>query len=207
MVDNQAKKLAEIWTRLYWGLPLLIWTSGVLLVVLLALAYIAPNPTEFQKAIVRLLVAVTGAVVSTLLFGKIRLAGPFKGLRISATGPLAIFVLLQFVSDPFRLITPATQSGYDASAMRPRPCDEEQRLRSIHAETQSAVFFRNDSTHPIKVYWLDYEGKRQSYGTLEPHTETTQPTFLTNPWLVADDMDRCLAIYLPQAETPAVIIR
>lgn len=204
--DDQLKWLRRLWHRRYLGLPLIIWVSAVLIAILLWVAVSIPNPTESQSAIIRFLIAVSGAVVSTVLFGHLTLKGPLQRFNISATGPMAVFVFLQFVSNPIRLVSRSAPTGQIAAAMAARPCAEEGRLRSIHGETQSAVFFRNDGKDAVRLYWLDYDGIRRSYGTLDPHESTTQPTFLTHPWLVADAMDQCIVIYLPETQTPAVII-
>ncbi len=206
--DGQEKASERLLHRRYLGLPLIIWASGTLIVILVWLAVSIPNPTESQVATIRFLMAVCGAAVSTVLFGHLAVKGTLHRFHISATGPMAVFFLLQFVANPIRLVSPSPPTGQFATVMGPRPCDEEGMLRSIHGKTRSTVSFQNDGEHSLKLYWLDYDGKRQPYGTLEPHPPepVTQPTFLTHPWLVADATDRCLAIYLPETATPVVTI-
>jgi hypothetical protein len=57
-----------------------------------------------------------------------------------------------------------------------------------------------------KVYWLDREGKRQSYSVVPPGVGIEQPTFKGHPWLVANPAGECLDIYLPgEAQERAII--
>ena len=46
--------------------------------------------------------------------------------------------------------------------------DREKDLHSGNEKEQTAILFINRTSKKLKLYWLDSEGKRQPYGTLEP---------------------------------------
>jgi hypothetical protein len=198
--------LKGLWSRRILGIPTIIWAAVLAIAVLLVLAFRLPNPTEFQKSVCRFILAVSGGVMSTLLFGQITLKGRLQGFDVSAGGPIAVFILLQFVVDPLRVTAATPPVGHAPSEMAARPCTEEKELRSIHGRTHSAVHFINRSSQTVSIYWLDYAGARVPFSVLDPSQETTQPTYVTHPWLIADGSGNCIAIYLPQVETPVVTV-
>mmetsp|Transcript_13054 Transcript_13054/g.12898 ORF Transcript_13054/g.12898 Transcript_13054/m.12898 type:complete len:296 (+) Transcript_13054:192-1079(+) len=54
--------------------------------------------------------------------------------------------------------------------------------RSIEAETENFVTFVNETDSPVTLYWLDYKGRRKTYGIIAPGETHEQHTFLTHPW-------------------------
>mmetsp|Transcript_44629 Transcript_44629/g.50029 ORF Transcript_44629/g.50029 Transcript_44629/m.50029 type:complete len:113 (-) Transcript_44629:636-974(-) len=54
--------------------------------------------------------------------------------------------------------------------------------RSIEAETENFVTFVNETDSPVTLYWLDYKGRRKTYGIIAPGEIHEQYTFLTHPW-------------------------
>ena len=85
------------------------------------------------------------------------------------------------------------------------PCEEEKGLRAEATRTSTTISFINNTTSTRRIYWLDHDGARIRYSELESGQRSSQPTFVTHPWLVADGEDRCVEIYLP-APTPAVAL-
>ncbi len=77
------------------------------------------------------------------------------------------------------------------------PCSAESSLRSIRADRSVNVTFQNRSSAPVSTYWLDYSGKRKLYQRLAGGATYTQQTFVTHPWVLADDSGRCKKIFLP----------
>ncbi|MGH9962637.1 MAG: hypothetical protein ACREBC_36905 [Pyrinomonadaceae bacterium] len=84
-------------------------------------------------------------------------------------------------------------------------CSQESALRSTSFDTKTLITFRNETSRTVKVYWIDYEGDRISYGTLKPRESRSQQTFLTHPFVLTDLDDKCIGIFLPTQE-PAVAI-
>ncbi|MBF2053069.1 MAG: hypothetical protein IGS03_06335 [Candidatus Sericytochromatia bacterium] len=91
--------------------------------------------------------------------------------------------------DPLEI---ATLSGLKASS-----CSEEGTIRSANGEATN-IKFSNNAEGRVTVYWLDRQGSRVEYKKLAKGESYTQPTFVTHPWLIANDQDQCLGIYLPE---------
>jgi hypothetical protein len=49
----------------------------------------------------------------------------------------------------------------------------------------------------VRLYWLDYSGKRKLYATIKQGAQYTQQTFDSHPWVVTDADDKCLAVLVP----------
>ena len=78
-----------------------------------------------------------------------------------------------------------------------QPSSQEGTVRSLSGVTPVEVQFTNATCSSVRVYWLDYQGVRVLYTTLAPHTSYVQQTWLTHPWVIADESDRALMIFLP----------
>jgi hypothetical protein len=95
----------------------------------------------------------------------------------------------------------ATFSGLQAST-----CAEEGTLRSGTGPA-TRVQFTNNATGRITIYWLNAQGRRVEYRKLAAGQSYEQPTFVTHPWLIANEQDQCLGIYTPvQAGTASLTI-
>jgi TIR domain/VHL beta domain len=79
----------------------------------------------------------------------------------------------------------------------PMSCDQEKHLRS-QATTESAeISFANRSPETRRIYWLNFDGVRVLYASLASGQTVDSQTYMTHPWLVANDADECKAIYMP----------
>ena len=63
---------------------------------------------------------------------------------------------------------------------------------SLSASVKTKILFVNKTAGTVKVYWLDYTGKRVYYWTLTPGKSYTQRTFDTNPWVVLTSSGACI---------------
>jgi surface antigen len=93
------------------------------------------------------------------------------------------------------------------STLPPFACGQERSLRSIEGVTLSAIEFVNNRFESVKIYWLDYQGQRRFWGTLNARRAYVQGAYLTHPWVVTDLLDRCLAIFLPAPTQARAIIQ
>lgn len=75
--------------------------GGALLIMLLAMFWLVPEPTLFQRQLARWTVAICSAFLSLFLVGGIVLKGSISGWSISAVGGIAVFVFLIAVVNPF----------------------------------------------------------------------------------------------------------
>ena len=97
-----------------------------------------------------------------------------------------------------------TQDGVKAASGSAKadtrvPCDQETQLRSLVSAQPADITIRNDSSEPLKLYWLDYQGRRKLYANVAPGQSSHQRTFLTHPWVLADRNDACVQIFYAPA--------
>lgn len=81
--------------------------------------------------------------------------------------------------------------------LQPRPS------RRTGPETE--LTFENRMDQPVSLFWLDEQGRRQSYGTLEPGSRRVQHTYGGHVWLVTDERGRSLAVF-EAPDTPATAV-
>jgi len=93
----------------------------------------------------------------------------------------------------------ASFTGMSASA-----CSEEGTLLSQKGAATSIVF-KNSAASDIVIYWLDFSGKRVEYKKLSPGGSHTQQTFVTHPWLIANEKDQCLGIYTATSTSNVIL--
>ncbi len=72
---------------------------------------------------------------------------------------------------------------------------------------ETTVTFVNRTSAAVELYWLDTEGKRQSYGRLRPGDERSQHTFAGHVWLVTDAQGRPLGVKVAEDTDATVDIR
>jgi len=84
---------------------------------------------------------------------------------------------------------------------------ERKGIKSIDSQVETSITFANHSKQTIKVWWLDYDGKRQLKHTLRPgESFGPQRTFLTHPWLVTDEEGNAWSLHLPDAQPRRVVV-
>lgn len=78
-------------------------------------------------------------------------------------------------------------------------CSAEENWRSLSSEISTNIGFINRKTFRVKVYWIDFTGKRQHYFDLEPNEVRNQQTFVGHPWLIteAGPNPPCINIFFP----------
>ena len=77
-------------------------------------------------------------------------------------------------------------------------CVQEHALRSLGTVVPTSITFVNASTHTIRVYWLDWSGTRKAYPTIAPGQRLPLTTYISHYWVLADQDDKCFAIYQPE---------
>ncbi|MCY3020412.1 MAG: hypothetical protein NTW87_15440 [Planctomycetota bacterium] len=86
------------------------------------------------------------------------------------------------------------------------PADSEGKVLSKGDQPATQVIFVNTTDKPVKMFWLDFEGKRKSYGVVLPGGVASQSTYVTHAWLLETDDGRCLGIYVPEEKIGRVVI-
>jgi hypothetical protein len=96
--------------------------------------------------------------------------------------------------------------SFDARLSLASKCPSEAGLRSQKGTQKTKIVFHNATSGTVHLYWIDYGGKRQSYGSVAPAQTHRQPTYATHPWVVTDQRGRCLNVYFADAANNAVTI-
>jgi VHL beta domain len=86
-------------------------------------------------------------------------------------------------------------------------CRDERGLRSVKGNVHTNMKFVNRTNQEVRSYWLDYNGRRVFYKAIPPNGNYTQPTFQTHPWVITDQRDKCLDIYVSNQPSAVVEIR
>ncbi|HEV8132309.1 MAG TPA: hypothetical protein VGQ81_13750, partial [Acidobacteriota bacterium] len=142
---------------------------------------------------------VTGATNTALVWSTNGGTISNSGLYTAPQAPGIFRVTATSVADQSKTATASvTVTNYEQ--LQAQSCDRESSLRSLEGATTSSIEFVNFSSQAIQIYWLDYNGRRQFYNTLQPRESYVQATFLTHPWLVTDLNRQCLGIYLPTSK-------
>lgn len=104
------------------------------------------------------------------------------------------------------LVTSVSFGGYAASAQSRCPSEAGLRSKQGNEDEKTQIIFRNERAEAIRVYWINYSGHRELYGSIDPGETHTQPTFATHPWVVTDDQDNCLNVYFADKGNNTVTI-
>jgi hypothetical protein len=93
--------------------------------------------------------------------------------------------------------------------LKAKSCQNTIKYRSLSDKIPTTIQVINKRKLPIKVYWINYQGKRQYYFDLEARKKRNQKTFVSHPWLITDDQDSqtCLGIFFPTSNLGLITIR
>ncbi len=81
--------------------------GGLILLFLMLIVFVDVNPAKFP--IIRFMMALSAGFFA-YFFGRVVLEGTLKGFAISAAGGAALFILIQFVFDPFQVLPTRSSS-------------------------------------------------------------------------------------------------
>jgi WD40 repeat protein len=71
-------------------------------------------------------------------------------------------------------------------------------LKSGTPSSPAVIRFVNSANRPVQLFWLNYQGARESYGVLPPGASREQVTATHSPWLVTREGGSAIAIFVPQ---------
>jgi len=78
-----------------------------------------------------------------------------------------------------------------------RTCVEEATARSPNVATQPVnIRITNQRSNASKIYWLNQQGQRVFYMTLESGAFYTQPTYSEHPWVATDNDGHCTMFFV-----------
>ena len=75
-------------------------------------------------------------------------------------------------------------------------CSTEGQLKSSQSTDATQVEIKNDYAADIKLYWINFAGKRTLYRTLKKGQSYSQSTFVAHSWVMTTVDDQCLAIFV-----------
>lgn len=75
--------------------------------------------------------------------------------------------------------------------------------RSRRGQVKISLRVQNRTEHVIHVYWVDYKGREESKGKINPFQHWTQITWIEHPWVFRDaETDQILLYYIPDRIIP-----
>lgn len=87
----------------------------------------------------------------------------------------------------------------------------ERDMKSTESKNPVSVVFKNHSKIPVRVYWIDFEGKRDprmNDTDLAPgRSRTCSRTFEAHVWLITDTRDKALGLYVIGKQDAKIIHR
>lgn len=76
------------------------------------------------------------------------------------------------------------------------PPSEESKLRSTSGAQAVDFFIRNAGVSNATVYWIDYKGKAERWGTCAPgQTFHLTRSYVTHVWSIHNDQGQCIALF------------
>lgn len=75
-------------------------------------------------------------------------------------------------------------------------CSQEQSLASPGSEVGASIVLVNQLSEPIRIYRIDTTGKREHIGVLLPRYSSEYHGNLNDVWLVANEANDCLSIFI-----------
>ncbi len=89
----------------------------------------------------------------------------------------------------------------------PAICPAESVSKSTSGKITTKISFKNKLKQTVKIYWLNYSGRRVFYRQLKPGDSYTQQTYVTHPWVVTDVGNGCLGVYYPDSKPRVVKLK
>ncbi|MCF8258733.1 MAG: hypothetical protein K9J06_14350 [Flavobacteriales bacterium] len=89
-------------------------------------------------------------------------------------------------------------------------CAEADSLHSLTGTLPTSIFFKNESSQTLKIYWVNFTGGRTLYhDEVTPGESELQGTFLEHPWYIANADEECITVVtaLRPTVTDTVIFR
>jgi len=96
---------------------------------------------------------------------------------------------------------------YSAASYSYTSCSSEQYLVSYNSTFATSIKFANVSDNPVKLYWINYSGKREFLKQIAANSVYVQQTYTTHPWVVTDKNNNCLNVYYPDGQQRVINIQ
>jgi len=93
------------------------------------------------------------------------------------------------------------------SALALCPGEAEQHLKSRVGDYAVEIVFENQTSTSMHLYWLDYDGNRESIGDILPKQTVRHSTYVTHPWVVAKTGEDCVGVYFPDGQLRTIVLK
>src|SRR5690349_18932988 len=60
----------------------------------------------------------------------------------------------------------------------------------------TSMTFYNESSQTVMLYWLNFQGQRVQYATLQPHQNHYQQTYYQHIWAATDSWGNCIDTFV-----------
>jgi hypothetical protein len=90
--------------------------------------------------------------------------------------------------------------------LKPLPAAEEGTVRSKGGQPATEIVFVNRARQPLRLFWLDFDGKRKPYGTVPPGGIGSESTYAGHAWLVEREGGAAAGIYVPGRPVGRVVV-
>jgi hypothetical protein len=87
------------------------------------------------------------------------------------------------------------------------PASAEATTRSGPNGPRVRLAFRNETDAPYELFWLDFQGRRKSYGMVRPHATAIQHTFASHAWVYVDGQSVARGVVVARSGAEMVVIR
>lgn len=85
-------------------------------------------------------------------------------------------------------------------------CSQEGHIKSPSSYNPATITFDNQTAGDVKVYWLDFQGKRKFYSNLKAHSKYDQATWVGHVWVVTSKSDQCVKLESANAVEQMLVI-
>ncbi|KAF9020237.1 hypothetical protein BDZ89DRAFT_1072423 [Hymenopellis radicata] len=112
------------------------------------------------------------------------------------------------VDSIYRVRCPLTFFIIQLVNIQPIGAYNEPSLRSANSNTQTSIKFVNYKAKPVHLWWISFDAKRVSYGTVEGNGgKMDMRTYLTHPWVITDEESgEALGIWMPIPDGGLVVV-
>jgi hypothetical protein len=110
-----------------------------------------------------------------------------------------------YIAAAIALALPMVSIGSPVQAAGAR-CAQEDSVRSLQGNASTSITFVNATRGPIRLYWIDYNGRRKFYAEVRPGQRHLQQTYVTHPWVVTNFQEDCLGVYFPDSYPQRIVI-
>lgn len=129
---------------------------------------------------------------------------PYKVSLKGSAGLVRLFTAT--CSAPQTIVEEGAFAQGDLQSNSDLSCRELGRVRSFEGVRPGQIIFRNTSSQPVEVNWIDYSGGERPYARLLPGQVLEQQTYVSHAWMVRNANGQCHGIYVTRSPYREVVV-